>query len=184
MRNPVAIILAVLFTASLCIATARADAKGDVLAAAKNFGAQKSVHAAITDTRKGDTISVDMVEPNKIRGTSPEGYEFVMIGSNVWVKMGGAWHAYPAAAGAAKTEMELARGSKFQRSILTECTMSDSGMSTANGAPAHKYHVVCGKNGDTSDVWIANGLPVKLAFPDTTIVWSNFNSVADITPPM
>ena len=184
MRNPIALLLSVLFAASLCIATARADAKSDVLSAAKNFGAQKSVHATINSTKKNETFNVDMVEPNKLRGTAPQGFEFVMIGSNSWIKMNGTWHAYPAAAGAFKTEMEYARGSAFQKSVLTECTVSDAGMSSANGTPAHKYHLVCGKDGDTSDVWIANGLPVKLANANATIVWSNYNSVADITPPM
>jgi hypothetical protein len=183
MRNPIAIVLSVLFAASLCIAVARADAKSDVLAAAQNFGAQKSVHASITG-RKGETIDVDMIEPNKLHGTSPQGIEFVMIGSNSWIKMGGAWRAYPAAAGMFKTEMEYARGKEFQKSVLTDCTMSDAGMSNANGIAAHKYHVVCGSNHDASDVWIANGLPIKLTSADMTIVWSNYNSVADIKAPM
>ncbi|HEY1978058.1 MAG TPA: hypothetical protein VGG89_16020 [Candidatus Baltobacteraceae bacterium] len=180
MRNPFAVLPSVLLTASLCTAIARADAKGDVLAAAQNFGAQKSVHATITTN--GDTFSVDMVEPNKVRGTTSQGIQFVMIGSNTWVNMGGSWHAYPAGANSVKTQMALARGSEFQKSILSECRMSDNGMSTANGVPAHKYHVVC--NASATDVWIANGLPVKMLDGGTTIVWSNFNGVTDIKPPM
>lgn len=183
MRNPIAVLLSVLFTASLCVANARADAMGDVLAAAKNFGAQKSVHATIT-ARNGETFSVDMVEPNKVRGTATQGVQFIMIGGNTWINMGGSWRAYPAGAGTVKTQMELARGSKFQRSIISECNVSDAGASPVNGMPAEKYHVVCQSNGDTTDVWIANGLPVKMVFSGSTIVWSNYNGVADIKPPM
>ena len=183
MRNPFVIMLSVLFTVSLCVATARADAKGDVLSAAQNFGSQKSVHAAITSNRKGETITLDMVQPNKLHGTA-QGIEFIMIGSNAWIKMGGAWRAYPAASGTYKTEMDYARGKEFQKSILTDCAVSDAGMSSADGTPAHKYHLVCGSNHDTSDVWIANGLPVKLTNADATIVWSNYNTVADIKAPM
>ena len=183
MRNPIAVLLSVLFAASLCAANARADAAGDVLAAATNFGAQKSVRATIV-TKDGQTFTVDMVEPNKLRGTTPQGVAFVAIGTNSWINMGGGWHAYPIATKLAQTEMQIARGSKFQKSILTECTITDAGMSTAGGTPAHKYHVVNKSTGDALDVWVASGLPVKLVDGDTTIVWSNFNGVADITAPM
>lgn len=183
MRNPLGIVLSALFTASLCTAVARADAKSDVLAAAKNFGAQKSVHATVT-AKDGETFTVDMVEPNKVRGTAMHGIQFVMIGTNTWVNMGGSWRAYPAGANAVKTQMQLVRGSAFQRSILSECNVGDGGMSTANGMPAHEYHVVCNSNNSTTDVWIANGLPVKMVDNGSTIIWSNYNGVADITPPM
>lgn len=181
MRNPVAIALCALFTASLCVAGARADAKGDLLAAAKNFGALKSVHATIT-SGNGETFSLDMVEPGKVRGTSPQGFEFVRIGSTSWVKMGGAWHSYSLGSTGA-TQMALARGSKLQKSILTDCTVTDAGMSAVSGAPARKYHVVCNSNG-TSDVWVANGLPLKMVDGNTTLIWSNYNNVADIKPPV
>lgn len=181
MRNTVAVLVTVFFMASLCVANAKADASGDVLAAAKNFGAQKSVHAAVTSN--GQTFSVDMVEPNKMRGTTPEGIQFVMIGNNTWVNMGGGWQSYPAGGKAVQTQMQMARGSQLQRSILSECTITDTGMSTANGISARKYHVVQKSNSAAFDVWIANGLPVKLADDGTTVVWSNFNSIADISAP-
>lgn len=182
MRNPIAVFLSILFAASLCGATARADAKGDLLVAAKNFGALKSVHATIT-SGNSETFSVDMVERGKIRGTSPQGFEFVRIGTTSWVKMGGAWHTYSLGSTGA-TQMALARGSKLQRSILTECTVADGGMSPVNGVPARKYHVVCNSGGSSTDVWVANGLPVKMVDGGTTLIWSNYNNVADIKPPM
>lgn len=183
MRNPVALVLSVLFSASLCIAVARADAKSDVIAAAKNFGAQKSVHATIT-TKGGEIMQVDMVEPNKISGTGPQGVKFVMIGTNMWINMGGSWRSYAAGVQMMQTQMALARGSEFQKSILSECTVTDAGMSAANGAPARKYHAVCGSNGGASDVWIANGLPVQMVDGGTKVIWSNYNGVPNISAPM
>ncbi|HZY99012.1 MAG TPA: hypothetical protein VFE36_05525, partial [Candidatus Baltobacteraceae bacterium] len=132
MRNLVAISVSILFIASSCIANARADATSDVLAAAKSFGAQKSAHAVITSSN-GQTFAIDMVEPNKMRGTTPEGIRFVMIGNDTWVNMGGGWQSYTVGGKAVQTEMQMARGSQLQRSILSECTITDKGMSTANG---------------------------------------------------
>jgi len=182
MRNPVAILLSVLFAASLCVTGALGDAKGDLLAAAKNFGALKSVHATIT-SRDGETFSLDMVEPGKVRGISPKGFEFVRIGSTSWVKMGGTWHSYSLGSNGA-TQMAMARGSKLQKNILTQCTVADGGMSAVNGVSAHKYHLVCNSGGGATDVWVANGLPIKMVDGDTTLIWSNYNNVADIKAPI
>jgi hypothetical protein len=124
-----------------------------------------------------------MVEPGKLHGTSPQGYEFIRIGSTTWVKMGGAWQSYSLGSMGA-TQMALARGSKLQKGILTECTVTDDGMSPVNGVPARKYHVTCSSGGSATDVWVANGLPLKMVDGDTTLIWSNYNSVSDIKPPV
>ncbi len=162
------------------IAPVLADPTSDISQMRKSFAALHSVHAEMT-SKNGSTVSLDMVQPNKYR-VSTRGMQMVIIGATQWYNMRGQWRVVPMPK-AAQTQMDFARRAGFDN-LMPEYTITDAGMDTVRGISAHKYHLVNKKDGNTLDVWGSNNLPVRIVSRGATIDYSQYNSVADITPPM
>lgn len=189
-------LLVTLFSVSVfaTIAQAVADPAGDVNQAIKAFAAIKSVHVDVTAPMGGG--SEDMVEPNKIRyslSIMQRQIQIVRIGPDSWVNMSGQWRKSSSASrNPIVTQMDLARQAILkQKDIREEYTVSSAGSATVGGVTGLKYHVVDKSDPSRSaDVVIgANHLPLQIMFNSPrggplTFTYSQYNSVADITPPM
>lgn len=170
----------------VCAATVSADPIGDLAHVRQTFAALHSVHIEITGGGS-PSITADMIEPNKVRASS-EGQQVVEIGSTAWINMGGQWSKMPPIP-MVKTQMDLARNWGLEKKLGDCCTVTNLGPAMAGGTATIKYRIVDHKNGDTTYVYVANNLPVQIELPGsrgatTTIRYSQYNQVADITPPM
>jgi hypothetical protein len=185
MRRQVFWLLA-LVIASMVSFTARpalADPADDLAAVKKAFQSVSSVH--IDFKRAQQSGSVDMVNPNKLHWTMSNGMQLIAIGQQSWI--GGRWMQRPEAGTQAKTMMLAFHNLNLEGSdIRKKYKVTDAGMTMAAGAPAHKYHIVNSANGKTFDLLIgANSLPVEFIAADgEEWTFSQYNSVADIRPPM
>jgi hypothetical protein len=188
MRSRLIVFLAVVL-ASAIIAPAFADPVGDLSQARKAFAALKSVHADMK-LPDGRAASMDMIEPHKVHATF-SGMQFISIGQDVWINMGGRWVKAPRSAGrSAQTMVETAQNPGLETNVRGNCTVTDAGPAPVGRIATRKYHMICKDTSDRAiDVWVGmNHLPVQIQILRgkglTTITYSKYNSVADITPPM
>lgn len=187
MRGHLYVFLAVIIT-SLCAVTAQpayADPADDLAAVKKAFQNVGSVHIDFKRPRMSG--SLDMVGTDKVHWTMSSGVQFIAIGPQRWLNMGGTWIKEPQAPAQATTMMQHFRTLNLEgNDIRKDYKVTDAGMTTAAGAPARKYHVVNKENGDTFDLLIgANRLPIQYIGSDGDVwTFSQYNSVADIKPPM
>ena len=169
---------------SFAVQPAFADPADDLAAVKKAFSNVNSVHVDVK--RPQETVSLDMVGANKVHLSMSNGTQLIEIGQQTWFDMGGRWIEQPQVRAMAETLMARLRSLSLEGSdIRKNYRVTDAGMTTANGAPAHKYHVVSKGNGHQFDIIVgANDLPVQYINSDETWTFSQYNSVADIRPPM
>ncbi|HLI94908.1 MAG TPA: hypothetical protein VKT72_02350 [Candidatus Baltobacteraceae bacterium] len=163
---------------------ASADPADDLAAVKKAFQNVSSVHIDVTRTRMSG--SLDMVNPDKMHWTMSDGIQMIAIGQQAWMSMGGKWMQRPPMP-TATTMMQHFRTLNLEGSdIRKEYKVTDKGMTSAGGVPARQYHIVNKQNGNTFDLFVgANNLPVRYADADGSVwTFSQYNSVADIKPPM
>jgi outer membrane lipoprotein-sorting protein len=186
----VALLFASLF--STTVAPALADPAGDLQQAMSAFAAVKSVHIDMK-TENGGTGTEDMVAPNKMRATMTmmgRQMQMVRIGDDTWVNFMGQWrkthYSNPII-----TQMNAAQAILSKHKDVREgYNVTDGGPAMVNGTPAHKYHMVDKQNGASIDVYVGPGhLPLQIVWShasgeNMTWTYSQYNSVADITPPM
>ncbi len=164
---------------------ALADPTADLVAMEQSFSSVKSLHADIT-TEKGQHISIDMIMPDKFRESMPGGMEAVIIGTDAWMHVNGNWIKMP---GTMPANRMGVRTAGIGANKPSDYTITDMGSSPLGGTPAEKYHLVNTKTNDVVDLWVGKDhLPLQAVVPSakggtTSIVYSEYNSVPDITPP-
>jgi hypothetical protein len=179
-------LLVLIFASMTMLATAPAyaDATSDMVAMGQAFAAVHSFHADITTTR--GTMSMDMVKPDKFHMTMNGHMQVISIGTDMWVNMNGSWQHMSMPAGMMQRPMDMARNAGMQGSGPSDYTITDLGPALLDGVPTHRYHMV-GKTGDSVDMWVSNNLPLQVQATGkngtSTIKYSEFNSVPNITPP-
>ncbi len=184
MRSSVLVLLFASMT-MLAAAPASADSTSDMVAMMQTFGAVHSYHADIITSR--GTMSMDVVQPNKMHMTMGGRMQMIRIGDDMWVNTTGQWQHIPPMGGAMMQQpMDMARGAGMHGTSPSDYTITDLGAAMLDGVPTHKYHMT-GKTGDTVDMWVSKNLPVQVQATGksgtATIKYSQYNSVPDITPP-
>jgi hypothetical protein len=170
---------------SLTAQPAFADPANDLAAVKNAFQNVSSVHIEFKSAERSG--SLDMINPGKLHWTLSNGIQIIVIGQQSWMNMGGRWIQRPQAGQMAQTMMQRFRTLDLEGSdIRKNYKITDAGMTTVAGAPAHKYHIVKKENGHTLDLFVgANHLPIQSVGADgDTWTFSQYNSVADIKPPM
>jgi hypothetical protein len=170
----------------LSAAPAPADPTSDMAAMGQAFAAVKSFHADIT--AQGRTMSMDVIQPDKMHMTMNGKMQMIKIGGDMWMNMGGQWQHMPIAAGSMmQRPFDMARNAGMQEKGANNYTITDQGPALLDGTPTRKYHIVNKTDGSVVDMWLSKNLPVQIQVPDksgtSTIKYSEYNSVPDITPP-
>jgi hypothetical protein len=169
----------------LTAAPASADSTSDMVAMMQTFAGVHSYHADVT-TPKGQVLSMDVVQPNKVHMTMGGRMQMITIGGDTWMNMNGSWQHLPMVNSMAQRPLDMARGAGMQGGGPSDYAITDLGPTMLDGVPAHKYHMV-GKTGDSVDIWVSKNLPLQVQATGkdgtATIKYSEYNSVPDITPP-
>jgi hypothetical protein len=172
--------------AIFAIGTAAADTTADMAAMTRAFAGLHSFHADIS-TPKGAAMSMDMILPDKFHMSMNGKMQIIKIGNDIWLNPGNGWQHMPMAGAMMQRPLDMARNAGMQGNGPSDYTITDLGPAMLDGAPTHKYHMV-GKSGDAVDMWVAKDLPVQVQVAGrdgtSTIRYSQYNGVPDITPPM
>lgn len=154
----------------------------------RSFATVKSFHAEMK-LPQNRSISMDMVMPDKMHETMFGGMQMIVIGSDMWMERGGRWMKMPVAMPQFRRMLDSARTMGMHGKPPVDYTVTDLGRAMLAGAATEHYRLVA-KGQDPVEMWVglANHLPaqvvVQSASGPTTIVYSNYNGVPDITPPM
>ena len=189
MRRSLFAFLLVAF-AALWSAPAHADPTADLIKMGTALGAVHSFHADIASA-DGPHMGIDYILPDKFHATMDKGMEVIYIGNDVWMKMGSSWMKPPVQGmmSPMKAQFDNARTGGLHGDLAKNYTITDEGSATVNGTATHKYHLVDNRDGHTVDMFIGPGhLPVQIQMPGkkgvSTVTYSKYDSVPDITPPM
>jgi hypothetical protein len=170
----------------LAVAPASADATAGMMAMMQAFAGVHSYHADIT-TPKGQTLSMDVIQPDKVHMTMGGRMQMITIGGDTWMNMNGSWQHLPMANPMAQRPLDMAHHAGLSADGPSDYNITDLGPTMLGGVMTEKYHMV-GKTGDTVDMWVAKNLPLQVQATGkdgtATIKYSEYNSVPDITPPM
>lgn len=186
MRFSVAILM--LFALACTAAPSFANSTADMAQMQKAFVSVKSYHAEM-HMPQGRSMSIDYVAPNKYHETMFNGMQFVNIGTDMWMNQGGKWMKLPSMAAPGRSMMEQLRSAGLRGEAMKNYTITDLGPAMLGAVPAHHYRVVDKQDQKPTDLWVGmNHLPLqmKVSTPEgpMTILYSKYNAVADITPPM
>lgn len=169
---------------------AQANPSSDLFQAWRTFGTVKSYHA---DMKLGSnrTVSMDVIVPNKTHVTMSEGMQMIRIDSDTWIYRAGSWMKLPVAmpqmGAMTDTTRTMGMNAKPQPDAYT---ITYLGPAVVNGSPAQHYRIARKDNSTKPvEMWIgANHLPLQVMAQGengpTTILYSNYNAVPDIAPPM
>lgn len=171
-------------------ALAQAGPPGDLMQAWRNFGGLKSFHADMK-TPGNLNIGLDQIMPDKMRITTSEGMQMIRIGSDMWIYRGGSWMKIPVAmpqmASMGQAAQTMGMSGKPDPDTYT---ITDLGPAVVNGTAAHHYRIASKDNSERPvEMWIgANHLPLEIVEQTDkgpmTILYSHYNAVPDITPPV
>lgn len=172
---------------ALSAASALANPVGDLTQMRDAFLALRSFHAEMT-THDGAVITTDSIRPDKIRATA-NGMGIIEIGSAAWVRMGGQWRAFPAAANMLQKQTAMIGSAGFKDRTISSYTITDAGSAVVRGIASHKYRLASKTDDERFDVFVANHLPVRIvqsgeSSGSGSIDYSQYNAVPAITPPM
>ena len=183
------VFVAFLLLAGSTLSPAFADPTSDVAANMLAFSATKSFHVDMT--AQGRTMSIDLVAPDRVHTKiTPGDMEMIAIGSDGWFRMNGSWQKMPAANTQLGTGMQNLRTGGLQGTVSKNYTVADLGPDTVGTTPAHHYRLTKISDKSVVDMWFGNDrLPLQIQTNDpkagpSTITYSEYNSVPDITPPM
>ena len=186
MRSSILALLCTSMLTALATVPACADANADMAAMGQAFVGVHSFHADITTSRT--TMSIDMIQPDKLHMTMNGKMQIIKIGSDVWMNVGGQWQHMPMAGTMMQQPLDMARNAGMEEKGSSNYTVTDDGPAMLDGTLTHKYHMVSKSDGHVVEIWTVNHLPVQVQVPGnggvTTIKYSQYNSVPDITPPM
>lgn len=168
---------------------ALANPGGDFLQAWRNFGGLKSYHAEMKMPDR--SISLDQVVPDKMHVTTSDGMQMIRIHSDMWIYRGGSWMKIPVAMPQMGALGESARTMGMRgRPDSDNYTVTYLGPAAVNGAPAQHYRIAAKDNSSRPvEIWIgSNHLPLEVLTQmntgPMTILYSKYDAVPDITPPM
>lgn len=164
-----------------------ADAKADMTAIWMSWANVNSYHAVVT-TPDGKTITYDYIKPDKRHIIAPQA-EVIRIGNDMWLNQGGTWRHMPSMMSAhASTMIGRLSPAALDTDARNDYTVAFVGTEKLGAVTARHYHVTGKSNSADFDVWAGpNNLPLQFQTHGesgvTTMVFSNYNGVADITPP-
>lgn len=168
---------------------ARANPSSDVVQAWRAFGHVKSYHTDMKTNSR--TMSVDIIVPNKMHATMSEGMQMIRINADAWIYREGSWMKLPAAMPQTGAMADNARTMGMKSNPNPDAyTITYLGPAAVNGTAAQHYRIVRKDNSTKPiEMWIgANHLPLQVVTQTDsgpmTILYSNYNAVPDITPPM
>lgn len=184
--------LTAVFTASALAAPlfAQADPASDVAQSWRLFGTLKSYHA---DVKRADNrnVSMDVVVPGKMHVTMSTGMQVIRINADTWIYREGSWMNVPVAmpqmSGMGDTARTMGLKDKPEPGTYT---ITYLGSALVNGVAARHYRLARKDNSAKPvEMWIGpNHLPLQVMTQgDTgpmTVLYSNYNAVSDIVPPM
>jgi outer membrane lipoprotein-sorting protein len=169
---------------------AQANPTSDLAQVWRTFATVKSFHAAMKMPGNRN-VSLDMIVPNKMHVTMPEGMQMIRINSDAWIYRQGSWTKLPVAMPQMGAMTEGARNMGLNgKPDADDYTVSYLGPAVVNGTPAQHYRVARKDNSTKPiEMWVGpNHLPLQVVSQTDsgpmTILYSNYNRVADITPPM
>ena len=177
-----------LVIAGLLAAPAAADPTSDLAQMEKAFASVKSWHADMK-MPQGKSISIDMIMPDKIHETMFNGMQMIMIGSDAWMNPSGRWMKLPMVMAPMRAMIDSARSASLNGEAIKDYTITDLGLAVVDGVPTHHYRVVSNRTKAPVEIWVGtNHLPAQIQVSSAqgpmTIVYSKYNEVAGITPPM
>lgn len=169
---------------------AQANPTSDLFQAWRTFGTVKSYHAEMK-TSNNRNVSMDIIVPDKMHVTMPEGMQMIRIKSDAWIYREGSWMKLPVSMPqmGAMTDSARSMGMKT-KADPNEYTITYLGPALVNGTAAQHYRIARKDNSTKPvEMWIGpSHLPLEvMAQGDsgpTTIFYSNYNAVPDITPPV
>jgi hypothetical protein len=158
-------------------APALADANADVQNAMIAFTKLSSYHMEIT-TEKSRTIVADYASPGRYHTTSA-GFESIIIGPTMYMKMNGAWKKLPGSMGSmtdyTKNLTEHPHG----------IVVTAIGPRVVGGVPLRAYHVTDGATRRTQTVFLdGTGRVVRIETGSMVMTVSRFNAPISIHAPM
>lgn len=169
---------------------AQASPLSDVGQAWRTFGTVKSFHADIK-MPNDRTISLDEIVPDKMHVTLPQGMQMIRINSDQWIYREGSWMKIPMAMPQAGAIADNARTMGMKgRPEADSYSITYLGTAAVNGMTTQHYRLARKDNATKPvEMWIGtNHLPVQVvAQTDNgpmTILYSHYNAIPDITPPM
>lgn len=169
---------------------AQANPLGDVNQAWRTFGTVKSFHAEIK-MPNNRTISLDEIVPDKMHVTLPQGMQMIRINADQWIYREGSWMKIPMAMPQAGTIADSARRMGIKgKPDPGSYSITSLGAAVVNGTATQHYRIARKDNSTKPiEMWIgANHVPVEVMTQSdegpTTIFYSNYNGVPDITAPM
>lgn len=185
-------VLGTLFAMSALAAPmfAQANPTSDLVTAWRTFGTVKSFHAdmKMPDNRN---LSLDMIVPDKMHATMPQGMQMIRIGSDIWMYRAGSWMKLPVSMPQMGAMSDSARTMGMQtKPEPDKYTITYLGPAAVNGTPAQHYRIVRKDNSvKPMEMYIGpNHLPLEVVTQTEngpmTILYSEYNAVPDITPPM
>jgi hypothetical protein len=135
-------------------------------------------------------MTMDMILPNTIHATMPQGMEMIAIGSTTWIKTGGAWQKLPMAMPQIGMMADSARNMGMKgKPDSDDYTIEYLGAAMLGSTPAQHYRMISKSSKTPVEMWVgANHLPLQVQTQSNegpvTIVYSKYNAVAPIAPPM
>lgn len=169
---------------------AQANPLGDVNQAWRTFGTVKSFHAEIK-MPNNRTISLDEIVPDKMHVTLPQGMQMIRINADQWIYREGSWMKIPMALPQAGAIADSARAMGIKGSPDADSySVTYLGAAVVNGMTTHHYRIARKDNSaKPTEMWIgSNHLPVQVTAQTDdgpmTILYSKYNAIPDITPPM
>ncbi|HEY7269772.1 MAG TPA: hypothetical protein VH951_08085 [Dehalococcoidia bacterium] len=147
-----------------------------------NFLKAKSFSMTIQDSKGAQQGTFDYIAPDKYH-YSLSGIEAIVIGKDTYFKQGGTWIKLPASAATSAAAPFNADTLKSQLDDVSKAKATKNGSDTVNGVKCDIYNVT-DTDGSTTEVCVANGLPIRIKDSDTIILISNYDKVPDIKAPI
>jgi hypothetical protein len=152
----------------------------ELAALVANFLKAKSFRITLQDSRGTPQGTVEYVAPDKYH-INVAGFEEISIGKDVYVKQGTTWAKLPSSQGV--PSIFNADTFKSQLDQLSTTKFTKGGTDNVNGTSCQIYNVT-NADGTTSEICVANGLPVRVKAGDTIILISDYDKVGDIKAPI
>ncbi len=153
----------------------------ELVALITNFTKAKSYKMTIQDAQGNTQVSYEYVAPDKYHLTVA-GVETIAIGKDNYVKQGGTWIKLPASPTSAGSFLN-ADSLKTQLDSVSKAKATKGATASVNGTNCQIYNVTAA-DGSTSEVCVANGLPIRIKSASTIILISDYDKVSDIKAPI
>ncbi len=153
----------------------------ELAALVTNFLKAKSFRMAILDGQGTQQVSLDYVAPDKYHLTG-SGIESISIGKDTYFKQAGVWIKLPASQ-ASPTSPFGADQLKAQLDELAKDKFTKGATDSVNGTSCQIYNVTS-TDGTTSEVCVANGLPIRIKSAGSILIITDYDKVSDIKAPI